>query len=208
MASKKTFKNAFQPRRAAVAGGAAAVFLMGMLFGNMTSLFPAAENREPSYLSAEQPGLPPAPNGTGGEAEAVGGERAAVVLDTTEVEWISVFLACGHERVSSDSESAVGMTLENLEAVYSDYEVRLFTAAKVKLRRELGGYCPDHYVLMLERGEIIVQRTDSDSFLPYTVMTLPVSPETLGAEARAELETGIPFDTLAEINVYFESVDS
>ena len=36
--ASKSFTNGFRPRRALVAGGAVAVFLMGVLFGGMASL--------------------------------------------------------------------------------------------------------------------------------------------------------------------------
>ena len=201
------FTNGFRPRSALLAGGAVAVFLMGTLFGGVASLL-LPEQQDPIGLTqAEEPAASPVPDPEN-DAQAVGGERAACILNTTEVEWISAFTACGHECVEKDSESAVGMTLAELKDTYTDYEVRLFTASKVKLKREIEGYCPKHYLLMLENSRVCVKRTDPDTLLPYVVMELPVSISAIDETVRMELETGIPFDSLKQIDAYFESLES
>ena len=86
--------------------------------------------------------------------------------------------------------------------------MRLFTTSKVKLKREIEGYCPKHYLLMLENSRVCVKRTDPDTLLPYVVMELPVSIGALDETVRMELETGIPFDSLEQIDAYFESLES
>lgn len=208
--ASKSFTNGFRPRRALVAGGAVAVFLMGALFGGMASLTLWPQQQDPfNLMQAELPGDAQTPDvSPENNMQAVGGDRTVCVLDTTQVEWISAFSACGHECVESDTESAVGMTLEELKSTYADYEVRMFTTAKVKLKRELMGYCPKHYVLLLDHGTVCVKRTDPDTFLPYVVMEIPIEIDALDEETRAELEVGIPFDSLEQINVFFESLES
>lgn len=199
----KSYKNAFRPRRTVVACGAVALFLMGALFGSMASL----TLEEKTLYSADRPNYSPAPDNSE-DAHTVSIERIpAQVLSSTEVEWITSFKACGHESVEKDSKSAVGMTVEKLKEIYADYEVRMFTAEKVKLKRELDGYCPQHYVVLLEEGRVCVKRTDPDKFLPYKVMELSISAEILDADIREELENGIAFNSLEEINAYFEGVE-
>ena len=70
------------------------------------------------------------------------------------------------------------------------------------------GYCPKHYVLLLDHGTVCVKRTDPDTFLPYVVMEIPIEIDALDEETRAELEVGIPFDSLEQINAFFESLES
>lgn len=208
--ASKSFVNGFRPRRTLVACGVVAIFLVGALFGGMASLTLWPQQQEPiGLMQAGEPGASPTQETLpGNDAEAVGRERAVCVLETTQVDWISAFGACGHECVESDNESAVGMTLADLKSTYADYEVRLFTTSRVKLKRELAGYCPKHYVLTLERGKVCVKRTDPDTFLPYLVMELPISADTLDEATRLELEAGLPFDSLELIDAYFESLES
>lgn len=206
--ASNTFTNGFRPRRTVVALGAVAVFLMGVLFGGLASLAFLPQQQVGMLQAGDPSASPPSENNEDKDTEVVGVDRAICVLETTQVEWITAFAACGHECVTSDNESAVGMTLDELENTYTDYEVRLFTTEKVKLKRELQGYCPEHYVLMLERSKVCVKRTDPETLLPYTVMELSVSADMLDEATCAELEAGIPFDSLEQINAYFESLDS
>ncbi len=135
-------------------------------------------------------------------------QTAATVRDTTLVEWITFFSACGHECVLSDRESAVGMTADMLAETYKGYEVRLFTDAHVKLKRELQGWCPEHFVLLMEDGALCVKKTDAETMLPYKVATLSASSDIFTENELKTLETGMAFDSLAAIDMYFEGIDS
>ena len=54
--ASKSFTNGFRPRRALVAGGAVAVFLMGVLFGGMASLTLWPQQQDPfNLMQAELP---------------------------------------------------------------------------------------------------------------------------------------------------------
>ncbi|MBE5785420.1 MAG: hypothetical protein E7330_06415 [Clostridiales bacterium] len=190
-------KNGLIPGRMRVLAGGLLLFSMGILFGALAGETISTQ-KKPEATENEEMVFP--------ENTAV--QMAAAVKDTTVVEWITFFPFCGHECVMSDTESAVGMTMEDLAETYKDYEVRLFTDARVKLKREIPGWCPEHFVLMTEEGDICVKKTDAETLLPYKVVTLSASPDMFSEEERKNLETGMPFDSLAEIDAFFEGIDS
>lgn len=173
------------------------LFSMGTLFGILSgSAFMHAE-----FLENEGIGKSP-------EEMNMESETAGAVLDTAMVEWRTVFSGCGHTCVSEERKNAAGMTVEELEEAYENYKVNLFTEERIELRQELQGYCPEHFVLVEEEGTLCVIKTDALTLLPCRIVTLSASPEIFQAEERKRLETGIPFDSLSEIDAYFEGIDS
>ena len=113
-------------------------------------------------------------------------------------------MACGHVVEREDAQPAIGKTKAELEAAYGVDSVSSFGNAAVVLELESPLCCPDHYLLKLEEGVLTVRKT-GDDLQEEILLTLDV---TLPPDAAAECEQGLCFDSLEDINVYLEGLDS
>lgn len=195
--STKHDRNGSMPGTMRILAGGLMLFSMGIACGILAG---------GSFLHQEMKETAEGENPVQQEEPSV--EMAAAVRETTVVEWITAFSLCGHECVVSDTESAVGMTTTELQNTYRDYELRLFTGEKVKLKREVQGWCPEHFVLTKDDGVLCVMKTDAETMLPYKVTSFPDASVVFPQEEQENLEIGIPFDSLSEIDMYFEGIDS
>ncbi|MCE5236348.1 MAG: hypothetical protein ABFC62_04095 [Clostridiaceae bacterium] len=130
------------------------------------------------------------------------------VLPSTRVYFRTRFLACGHEVLAVGNESMAGKTRAEAEKAYPDWTLAAFSADEVVFEKELPGYCPAHYVLKLEGGELGLYRADETTYEQKRLMVLDYDAASFDAAERAELENGLAFDALEDVNAYLESAES
>ena len=137
------------------------------------------------------------------QAEQVAQMGEETVSPDARVLW-RYHMACGHVVEREDAQPAIGKTKAELEAAYGVDSVSSFGNAAVVMELESPLCCPDHYLLKLEEGVLTVRKT-GDDLQEEILLTLDV---TLPPDAAAECEQGLCFDSLEDINVYLEGLDS
>lgn len=156
--------------------------------------------QSPPTETAQTPPSQPAQEPPAAQVAQMGEET---VSPSAKVLW-RYHMACGHVVEREDAQPAIGKTQAELEAAYGPGSVTSFGADAVVLELESAAYCPDHYVLKLENGALTVRKT-GDDLQEEILLTLDV---TLPPDAAAECEKGLCFDSLEDINVYLEGLDS
>ncbi len=190
-------------RRRRATLGAAALFLMGALFGAyILTEFPLALEPPEGQSALEEQGTEPTPE------PAVGAQapRETRIADDAEVEWFARFTACEHELALKAPGDVSGMTRKELEAAYPDYALEMFDAKQARLVKTVEGCCPEHFMLKLGENSLIITKMDAKTLTPKEVMRIIIDTGLLDETARTALEGGIVFDSLATINAFLEGV--
>ena len=130
------------------------------------------------------------------------------VLPETNVEYFCRFELCGHEIKLDCDKIAPGMCEADVKNAYPECTIAAFGANNVLLKRTINSYCPDHFVVMFEKNKLRVSKMSLETLRLETLMELPVDEESLAVEELERLKQGITFDTLEEIDAYFECLES
>lgn len=151
--------------------------------------------------------------GVSTDAEAVPSESVDAVgrsgvLPTTEVTWLMHFSACGHDHVSHDGTAVMGMDERRITERFEHCTVMALNAESALLVSELEGYCPEHYVLADSGGGLTVSRFSVKLMDTEVCMTLDVATDELSDDARTALAAGLAFDSLTEIDMYVEAMET
>lgn len=143
-------------------------------------------------------------------AEPVGNIGEQSILPTTDVTIRYTFLLCGHtlEKHETGGE-LIGYTLEDITKKYPDARVKELSAERAVIERELERYCPDHVALFVDgSGNLCISRTDETDFEQEKVTTLNYDISDLPEDIISQLEEGIIFDNLEQVNAYLENAES
>lgn len=127
-----------------------------------------------------------------------------ILLDTATLDIIYEYDMCGHEHTTTVTEGLGGKTPEELEAEYSGCTVEEFTPEHARIRKMYKMYCPNHYVLTNNGGQLEILRTvagKEEMVLDRVIEDVYVPPDD-------ELNNGIVFDSLEAIELYLENVES
>ena len=133
------------------------------------------------------------------------------ILPETRVERDICYLGCQHRETVAvtDTSALVGMTRQELAAYWPDAVITSFTSELVRVVVSTESYCPKHLLLRADaQGNLEVCQMQTDTLAMAPVLELEVSLDGLGEEARAELQEGVLFNSLEEINHYLESMES
>lgn len=120
------------------------------------------------------------------------------------------FDACAHETdIVMDASAYIGYTRAELAAHFPDASIIRFGEGEVRLMQVNTGYCPKHYILRLrDDGRLGVMRTDEALFTEELVTLVADEAVMLLPSERNSLESGLPFNSLSEIDAYLESMGS
>lgn len=135
----------------------------------------------------------------------------AAVLPETRVEREICYLRCNHTDTvqMADTSAVVGLTRRELAAKYPDAVITSFSSELVRLVMSVDGYCPEHLVLQADAQNVLeVYRMQEDTLEMRSVLRLEHTLDGFDAETVAELQQGVLFHTLDEINHYLESMES
>jgi len=71
-----------------------------------------------------------------------------------------IYEQCGHEETVEDRLSAadVGATQEQFAARHISWQIRSFGDGKVAVQQRCSGYCPQHVILRVHGGALIIER--------------------------------------------------
>lgn len=196
MLSNKT--NRSFPGRLLVGG--LALFAMGALFGWLTGL-DVNHEQAPDITAIEETPQAEEP------AAQVETQREIMATKDTHAEWIARFTQCGHEIRLESQGDVTGLDREETAARFPDFEIELFTTARVRMVKKLDSLCPAHYQLRLVEQGVGVFRTNPETFEPEQLMVLAVDQNVMSVETAEALRQGLVFDSLAGINEYLEGTE-
>ena len=95
------------------------------------------------------------------------------------------------------------MTQSQFAALYPQCVITTFSPTRVEMTRELDGVCSKHYVLKQEGSALVIyQRDTDDSWRKVQNIEDFVMPY-----KDKELEKGIVFDSLQQIESFLESIE-
>ncbi len=175
-----------------------------------------AREQEPLQISAQDAApeviaLPtPAPQAIEPTPEADPASAAELIIaPTCQMIWTTNFTLCGHTREEARQERAlIGLTEPEVRAATSGWAIEAFSRVGLHFSRDVEAYCPEHVVLKSVPEGLGVFRTDPMSFELQQIMQFKLDTASLNEETRLQLELGMPFADLAEIEGYVESLES
>lgn len=139
----------------------------------------------------------------------VGSVGEASILPETNVEWLHIFSSCGHELSFENNVDYTGYTKADIEAEIKGATVVYLTKESARICIEIDEYCPEHYMLILTEPDLLcVFKTNADTLEVEQVMELNYDTESLDPTVINELESGILFNSLNEIDSYLENAET
>ncbi len=132
-----------------------------------------------------------------------------IIAPTCQMIWTTNFTLCGHTREEARQDRAlIGLTEPEVRAATPGWAIEAFSRVGLRFSREMEAYCPDHVVLKSVPEGLGVFRTDPATFESQQIMQFKLDTAFLNEETRLQLELGMPFADLAEIEGYVESLES
>jgi len=143
-------------------------------------------------------------------AEPAGQMGFISILPDTVVVTNYTFTLCGHTLTQQVTGGPlVGKTKDDLLRDDPDAKIGEFSAQRVVIDRDLERYCPRHYLLYIDdNGKLCYSQTDATDYTKENVTTLNYDVSSLPDEVKNDLDEGLVFESLDEINAYMEDVES
>lgn len=138
-------------------------------------------------------------------------EPSPDVNEDTEEQMLSrvvtrtVFLRCGHEFEESRDEA---LSMKEAEMKYSGYRLTDRKDDAATFQREIDDYCPKHFILVRRDQKLNVEQCDAQTGERIVVRELEAELRPFSKESTGELEEGIVFDELSQIDEYIENMES
>ncbi len=143
-------------------------------------------------------------------SQQVGGADAVRVAEGAELMQTFTYTRCTHtvtRRVTAPVE-LYGKTLDEVKALYPEWQISEFSAAEVRMAQRPDLFCPDHLVLMTgPQGNLSVYRNKYGDALALE-RELSTEAASLPAAVQESLAEGVGFTTEEEMNSWLESVES
>ncbi len=132
-----------------------------------------------------------------------------IIAPTCQMIWTTNFTLCGHSREEMRQDRAlIGLTEPEVRAATQGWAIETFSRVGLHFSRDVEVYCPDHVVLKSVPEGLGVFRTEPTTFELQQIMQFKLDTTFLNEETRLQLELGMPFSDLAEIEGYVESLES
>lgn len=127
-------------------------------------------------------------------------------LQDIKVIYEDYYLCCKHTIINENME--FGITKEEIkEKVDKEYKLIEETDDILTFRKEIDSYCPNHFELRLESDYVIIYQIIKDDV--YSIYKNTEIPRTsIRDELAEELVKGIRVDSLEELNMYIEDLES
>lgn len=121
-----------------------------------------------------------------------------------------IFTECTHQYETQIAAAPyVGFTRAQLADAFPLCKISRFSAEEVLLERTVDGYCGKHLLLRSEQeGKLSVLQMNQDTLALENKFSVEFNAELLDAATLAELQSGVAFDTMDDLNAYLESVES
>ena len=142
------------------------------------------------------------------DAQASAGEM--VLSDKSEVFQTLTYTRCDHvvtRRLTAPVE-LYGKTLDEVAALYPDWQITEFSAAGVKMERKPDLFCPDHMVIMPDAAGFlcVYENKYGDALALVRELQIPLS--SLPSAVKEEAAHGVGFSTAEEMEMWLEGAES
>lgn len=167
--------------------------------------------RDPLYerIQSQPPPASSQSNSNGGAplnmAQASLQHNAAVVDEGAAVQFITVYMSCGHQITKEElaPPDIVGLNEDQIAARYTGWRIDEFSPDKIVLIKEVDGYCPEHFVIKEHDGHVAVYKILGE-LVRDTEIPLDILPDIM----QQQIKKGIIVNTEEEINSILENLDS
>lgn len=112
-----------------------------------------------------------------------------------------------HRRMAAPVE-LYGKTLEEVSALYPEWQMTAFSPKEISMEQELPLFCPEHTVLMPDGAGYVCVFENRYGDAMALVRQLSIEVKDLPAAAREEVEMGKGFSSPEELDAWLESVES
>ena len=143
-------------------------------------------------------------------AQAAGAADAQAVAEGCELLQTLTYTRCEHvvtRRVTAPVE-LYGKTLEDVGALYPEWRVTEFAPTLIKMEQQPDIFCPDHMVLMPNGAGVLCVFENKYGDALALVSELALSLDSLPSAVQEELQRGVGFDSLTELEQWLESAES
>jgi len=149
-----------------------------------------------------------------GSAPGMDGRQASaeqtVLSEESELYQTLFYNRCGHtvtRRMTAPVET-YGKNLQEVEALYPDWQVTEFSPALVKMERQPDLFCPDHRVVMPDGAGYLCVYENKYGEAMSLVRELHIRLSDLPAAVQEECRHGVGFATAQEMEMWLEGVES
>lgn len=132
------------------------------------------------------------------------------LADGCELLQTLTYTRCEHavtRRVTAPVELH-GKNLQEVSALYPEWQVTEFSPALVKMEQQPDLFCPDHMVVMPSGAGVLCVFENKYGDALALVRELDVEVSALPAAVQEEVERGIGFSTAEELEMWLEGVES
>lgn len=144
------------------------------------------------------------------EGEKQVSTEQTVLSEESEVYQTLFYTRCGHtvtRRMTAPVE-AYGKTLEEVSALYGDWQVTEFSPVLVKMEKQPEMFCPDHKVVMPDGAGYLCVYENKYGEAMALVRELQIRLSDLPAAVQEECRMGVGFSTAQEMEMWLEGVES
>lgn len=115
---------------------------------------------------------------------------------------------CGHTVKTREDvkEELVNCTKEELEKIYSDWNVLRFSKSEVELYKEFDEECDEHYLVKDDEGVISIYKIDENNNLEK-IQDTEISTQYLSEIDLISLKEGVSLVGKEELNAYIENFE-
>ena len=124
------------------------------------------------------------------------------ISPSANVEWRTHCLACGHTYIFTSSENVIGLNKTELARRYPSWEITTFSRELVILSRVIDWYCPEHCLLYLMNDRLVIYSITEPNLDMLPMLSMNASAFSFAPSTADKLRSGIPFNSLREIDVF------
>lgn len=142
------------------------------------------------------------------DAQASTGETT--LSENGELYQTLTYTRCSHvitRRLTAPVE-LYGKTLDEVAALYPDWQMTGFSAAQVQMERRMDLFCPDHQVIMPDGAGFLCVYENKYGEAMALVKELQIPLASLPAAVKEEAQHGIGFSTAEELQMWLEGAES
>ena len=109
---------------------------------------------------------------------------------------------CGHlvQTEEKINESLINKNEEEIQSVYTGWEIQKFTSNEIVVYKEVNSYCDEHYLLKDIEGEIVIFKLDEDDSEKEIIRETGIQTEYLSETDIENLKQGIIIYGNKELN--------
>jgi len=102
----------------------------------------------------------------------------------------------------------IGKTGKQMKRAFPEWELAKFTPEKVTFRKNIDGYCPNHYVIKAKEGYLVIYRPKKDTGKLEAVEESNIPYQWLSPEMKEQVDKGLAVDSREEVERLMENLES